>query len=131
LILYPPSDYVSKEYRQAGRDSTPKFFAIAGIPLILAPIVLWYFGIIGMPVAITVIVVEALMGFLHNYLHDAFHIKDHWLYRIYAIRRLFAHWTAIHYLHHVEMSKNYGIFTYFWDRVFGTYTNYVHTKKEQ
>ena len=130
LKLYPPSDYVSKVYRNAGADSTPKFFALAAIPLVVTPIILYFLGIMTLSVMITVLVAEGLMGFLHNYLHDAFHIEGHWLYKIYAIRRLFAYWTAIHYLHHVDMNKNYGIFSYFWDRVFGTYTNYVQTKQD-
>jgi sterol desaturase/sphingolipid hydroxylase (fatty acid hydroxylase superfamily) len=129
LRLYPPSDYVSKVYRNAGADSTPKFFAIAALPLIITPIILWALEIMPLAIMITVLIVEGLMGFLHDYLHDAFHIEGHWLYRTYAIRRLFAPWVALHYLHHVDMSKNYGIFSFFWDRVFGTFTNYV-TKQQ-
>jgi sterol desaturase/sphingolipid hydroxylase (fatty acid hydroxylase superfamily) len=128
IKLYPPSDYLSKVYRQAGNDSTPKFFAMAGAPLVLIPIVLFYFGLMTLPVMIIILFVEGLVGFLHNYLHDAFHIEGHWLYRVYGIRSLFAHWTAVHYLHHVDMGKNYGIFFFFYDRLFGTYIKYVKTK---
>jgi sterol desaturase/sphingolipid hydroxylase (fatty acid hydroxylase superfamily) len=128
LKLYPPSDYLSETYRQAGGDSTPKFFVIAAIPLLLIPIMLWLFGIISGPAAITVLIVALVVGLMHNYLHDAFHIEGHWMYRIYGIRSLFAHWTTVHYLHHVDMSKNYGIFTFFWDRIFGTYINHVESK---
>jgi sterol desaturase/sphingolipid hydroxylase (fatty acid hydroxylase superfamily) len=130
MKLYPPSDFVSKIYRQAGKDSTPKFFLISGAPLIIVPIILWYFGILSLSIMITVLVVEGLIGFLHNYLHDAFHIEGHWLYRVYAVRRFFAHLTSLHYLHHVDTTKNYLIIFSFWDRVFGTYTNYVQTKQE-
>jgi sterol desaturase/sphingolipid hydroxylase (fatty acid hydroxylase superfamily) len=130
LILYPPENYTSTVYRSAGKDSTPKFFLIAATPLILAPIILWLCGVISLSVMIVVLFVEGLMGFLHNYLHDAFHIEGHWLYKVYAVRRLFARWVALHYLHHVNMNSNFGIFSFFWDRIFRTYTNFVETKQE-
>lgn len=119
--LYPPSDYLSKIYRQAGKDSTPKFFLISAIPLILTPIVLWLIGWLPLSLMITALFVEALMGFLHNYLHDAFHIEKHWLYGVPFLGVIFGKWVSIHYLHHVDMGKNYGIFFFFYDRLFGTY----------
>lgn len=121
LRLYPPTDYISDVYRNAGKDSTPKFFAIAAIPLVLTPIVLWAVGWLPLPLMLVALGMEALMGFLHNYLHDAFHIRKHWLYGVPFLGILFGKWVAIHYLHHVDMSKNYGIFTFHWDRLFGTY----------
>lgn len=121
LRLYPPNDYLSETYRDAGKDSTPRFFAVAAIPLILAPIVLALFGLIGWVMMVVVLVIEALMGFLHNYLHDSFHIKNHWLAQHSWFKGIFSRWVELHYLHHVDMSKNYGIFTFFWDRLFGTY----------
>ena len=72
---------------------------------------------------IAVLIVEGLMGFLHDYLHDAFHIERHWLYRIPIIKNWFASLVSLHYLHHVDMNSNFGIFSFFWDRMFGTYTN--------
>ena len=130
LRLYPPSDFFSEAYRSAGKDSSPKFFIISGLPIILAPVVLWFFGFLSLPVMITILVVEGLVGWSHDYFHDAFHIKDHWLYRVYAIRRLFTRWVALHYLHHVNMQANFGIVSFLWDRIFGTYTNSVATKLE-
>lgn len=121
LKLYPPTDYVSKEYREAGADSTPKFFAIAAIPLILAPILLWFLGILPLHLMIIILIIEGLMGFLHYHLHDAFHIEKHWLYGVPFLGVIFGKWVNIHYLHHVDMSRNYGIFTFHWDRFFGTY----------
>lgn len=121
LKLYPPEDFTSETYRNAGKDSTPKFFAMAAIPLILAPILLGLFGVLPLYLVITVLVVEGLMGFLHDYLHDSFHIKNHILTRIPVVRDIFDRWVKIHYLHHVDMGKNYGIFVFHWDRVFRTF----------
>lgn len=128
LKLYPPSDYLSETYRQAGGDSTPKFFIMVALPLILAPIILWLCGIFSAPIMITVLTVESLVGLSHNYFHDAFHIRGHWLYKIKGFRNLFSRWTALHYLHHVDMNSNFGIVSFFWDRIFGTYKNFVQTK---
>lgn len=121
IKLYPPSDYVSETYRDAGKDSTPKFFAIAALPLILTPIILWAMGLLPLSLMITVIVVEGVMGFLHNYLHDAFHIKNHWLYGMPLVRKYFSRLVELHYQHHVNLKSNYGIFSFHWDRIFRTF----------
>jgi hypothetical protein len=121
LKLYPPTDFTSEVYRDAGRDSTPKFFLIAAMPLILAPIVLCVLGIISWQIMLTILIVEGLMGFLHDYLHDAFHIKGHWLYGIPLIGRWFRNLVKLHYLHHVDMSSNFGIFTFHWDQILGSF----------
>lgn len=121
LKLYPPEDYTSDTYRHAGKDSTPKFFAIAAIPLILCPIILGLLGILSWTLAITTLVVEGIMGFLHNYIHDAFHINNHWMTRTPLLKDIFHKWNELHYLHHVDMSTNYGIFVFHWDRVFGSF----------
>lgn len=121
LKLYPPGDYSSDEYRSAGKDASTRFFAVAALPLILAPLILLLVGFISWPVALVILFVEGAIGFLHNYMHDAFHINNHWLNKIPVINRSFDRWNKIHYIHHIDMSKNYGIFTFFWDRLFGTY----------
>jgi len=121
LKLYPPEDYTSVIYRDAGQDSTPRFFAIAAIPMVLAPILLFSFGVLPLHLMVITLIVEGLMGFLHNYLHDAFHIEKHWLYDVPVFGVIFGKWVALHYLHHVKMETNYGIFQFHWDRFFGTY----------
>lgn len=121
LKLYPPEDFTSDVYRHAGKDSTPKFFAVAAIPLILTPILLWAFGVLALHLAVIVLVVEGTMGFLHDYIHDAFHINNHWMSRVPVLKDIFKKWVDIHYVHHVDMTKNYGIFTFLWDRLIGTY----------
>lgn len=121
LKLYPPEDFTSDTYRHAGKDSTPKFFAMAAIPLILTPIVLGLLGILPFYLVITVLVVEGIMGFLHDHIHDLFHINNNWMSRVPVLRDIFHKWTRLHYLHHVDMEKNYGIFVFHWDRLLGTF----------
>jgi sterol desaturase/sphingolipid hydroxylase (fatty acid hydroxylase superfamily) len=121
IRLYPPSDFMSVQYRDAGKDATPKFFILTGAPLILAPIILCGLGVIHWPVMLTILLTEAVVGYPHNYLHDAFHIQDHWMSRVWPIDRLFKLWVELHYIHHVDMTSNYGIYTFLWDKVFGTF----------
>ena|SRR5579885_871533 len=121
LTLYPPSDYLSDKYREAGKDNTVYTFALAAIPLVLAPIVLGILGILPLSLVLTALAVMGVMGFLHSYLHDAFHIRNHFLTQIPGIRVIFAYWNRLHYLHHVDMQKNFGIFLFHWDHVFRTF----------
>jgi len=119
--LYPPEDFLSDSYRKAEKDSSPKFFAVAAIPLIVAPIILFVVGILPFYLLLTVLMVEGLMGFFHDYLHDAFHIRNHWLTRAPGVQVIFHGWSRLHYLHHVRMESNYGIFFFVWDRMFSTF----------
>lgn len=64
-----------------------------------------------------------LMGFLHNYLHDSFHINRHWLYQNSFTKNLFKRWSLLHLIHHQNMNYNYGIFLFHWDYVFRSFLN--------
>lgn len=134
LKLYPPEDYVSDKYRNAGKDNTVWIFAVAAVPFFAAPIVLGVLHILPLSLIITSEIVMILMSFLHSYLHDAFHIRNHWLYRVPLIGKLFTRWVRIHWLHHVDMGTNYGIFLFHWDHVFRTYwegDDYLRTHWEE
>jgi len=121
--LYPPSDYVSDKYRNAGKDNTLFIFAAAAVPLFLLPIILGVFHILPLSLVITSLLIMSIMSFLHSYLHDAFHIRNHWLYKVPCIKILFARWVYLHWLHHVDTSKNYGIFLFFLDKRLSTFWN--------
>lgn len=123
LLLYPPTDYLSDKYREAGKDNTLYIFGAAAIPLVATPIVLGVMGVLALPLVITALVVMGLMGFLHSYLHDSFHIRNHWLYKVPVIGKWFSRWVHLHYLHHVDMQTNFGIFLFHWDHVMRTYWN--------
>jgi len=121
ITLYPPSDYLSEEYRYAGKDNTTITFAIAAIPVVAAPIILGLIGWISLPLVLISLTIMGLMGFLHSYLHDAFHIKNHWLNKVPIINNMFLRWNILHYYHHIDMSSNFGIFVFHWDYVFFTF----------
>lgn len=120
LILYPTYDYTSVKYRNAGKDNTVITFLLISIPLVILMIFLWLLNILSLAVVVTILLTIAILGFLHNFIHDAFHIEDHILNKIPIIKNLFEKWNRIHYLHHYNLEKNYGIFFFAFDRLFGT-----------
>jgi sterol desaturase/sphingolipid hydroxylase (fatty acid hydroxylase superfamily) len=121
LKLYPPSDYLSDTYRNAGKDNTAKIFFLMSLPVIIGCFVLGFKGVLPFSVVLTAISVMGVMGFLHDYLHDAFHIRNHYLSRVSWFRRAFESWNYLHYIHHVHMESNYGIFLFHWDQILRTF----------
>lgn len=121
LKLYPPTDYLSDKYRRAGKDNTLVIFFLAAIPIIITPIILGLCGVLSWVLVVVSIVVMAIMSFLHDYLHDSFHIREHFFNRIPLVKHFFIRWNELHYLHHVDMTKNYGIFLFHFDYIFRSF----------
>lgn len=119
LKMYPPSNFSSDVYRGTGKDSSLIFFIIALIPLIILLIIIGLL-INYVPAMIAGIVTLVLNGLLHNYIHDSFHINKSWVRRFSSFQRL----EKLHYIHHANMRKNFGIFTFYWDRLFGSFKDY-------
>jgi sterol desaturase/sphingolipid hydroxylase (fatty acid hydroxylase superfamily) len=117
IQLYPPHDFFSETYRSAGKDNTAKTFFIAGLPLLGAPLLASLFGVVSLTTGFILIAEMLAVGYLHDYLHDSFHIKDHWLNRYAPFRKL----VRLHQVHHEHMQKNFGIFTFVWDKLFGSF----------
>ena len=64
---------------------------------------------------------------LHIYLHTRFHLSDTWLLRFDWFKR----YRALHFLHHKDMRTNFGIVSFLWDRLFGTFRDVsVHNPGE-
>jgi len=117
LILYPPEDYYSKTYRDAGSDSTTKFFVAISVPVVTVLILI--LAMLGLPLSVILLALYevAFLGWLHDYVHDAFHISDHWLSKYTFFKKL----DVLHFNHHADMSKNFGIYVFHWDKVFKTF----------
>lgn len=115
--LYPPEDYVSDVYRDPGKDNTVYIFLALSSPLFLIPIGLYLLGWISLGIFILAIIEMLFIGYLHDRIHDAFHIrKNIWRYLPW-----FRKWDELHYTHHINVQSNFGIFTFHWDKLFGTY----------
>jgi len=115
--LYPPTDFLSETYRDAGAESTFWFFLISGAPLVILPVVLLFLGKLSFFVTALVVIEAVTLGLVSNYLHDSFHIKDHFLNFFSWFKTL----VKLHYQHHVDMNTNFGIFFFLWDKLFKTF----------
>jgi sterol desaturase/sphingolipid hydroxylase (fatty acid hydroxylase superfamily) len=116
IRLYPPSDYVSDVYRSPGKDNTVFIFGAAAIPLVITPLVLLLLGYISVFIMVWATVEMLVIGYMHDGIHDAFHVRKSFWHRVPGYSR----WAELHYLHHVDMKTNYGIFFFGWDMVFNT-----------
>lgn len=114
--LYPPQNFLSEKYLDPGKDNTVVIFLLMGSPLIILPIVLFATHIISLPMLIAAMLSMAIFGIPNDLLHDAFHIKHHWLRKYQWFEKL----TDLHFQHHVNIKSNYGIYFFGWDRLFGS-----------
>lgn len=117
LRQYPPRDLMSTTYRSAGKDDGLRAFTpvlAGGIGLWL--LALWLLGVPWWAVAL-VVIESAAVGWLHDYVHDGFHLEGFWMTRFAWFRNL----RSLHWLHHWNMRKNLGILWFGWDRVFRTF----------
>lgn len=117
IEAYPPRRMITDEYVSVGRFSTVYAFVCASIPPVAIIVVLCAFSVISVATMLIIAIAMLSAGFVHDIVHDSFHVKDHWLSRVmpgYVVAR------RRHFVHHVNMKKNYGIFTIVIDRLLGT-----------
>lgn len=117
LELYPPGKLTSDKYRKAHWYNrgpflfTPPFILIVSICAFVAYLChapMW-------PVA-EIALIFIIFGFINDWVHDTFHLRYHLLQKLKYYRRA----RIAHFLHHTDMSKNYGIISLEWDHVFKT-----------
>ena len=114
--LYPPDDYQDAEYRIPTSGSSKMQDLSYTAPGVVWLLAVWFVaGLLAVLVSAAVILLWAR---LTQYVHNAFHIRDHWLERYEWFRR----WSDLHLVHHEE-PKNFGIITLFLDKVFRTHRN--------
>lgn len=117
LKQYPATDFYSDTYRYAGRDNTVWLFGLVFAPLVITMIVLTATGAISLFLGLSILAEMGIIGWLNNSLHDSFHLRNTFWEKFSFFDRL----RKLHYQHHVNMSTNYGIFSFVWDKIFGTY----------
>jgi sterol desaturase/sphingolipid hydroxylase (fatty acid hydroxylase superfamily) len=116
-IQYPPSDMLSEKYRNAGTDNTTIYFAIIFSPLIIGNILLTIFGIVPIIIGVGIFLEMLTVSLLNIFIHDALHITNGFWHRF----KFFKNLQKLHFVHHIDQTKNFGIFNFFWDKAFGTY----------
>ncbi len=111
--LYPPEAFLSERYLS---PPASKSFVLAFLPF--ATSLVWAAFVVLPPwIAVLVTSETAVIGWVSNYLHDAFHVQGFWLERFHWFRRL----RRLHVQHHEDMQTNFGIFSWLWDRLLGTF----------
>ncbi len=119
--LYPIDDFESDSYRSAGKDSGTIFFTVLAIPLLAIPIGAWLLTPLSLFWAIGSIVGGIVFGLLNDWVHASFHVRKNLLRYIPGWQKM----RDRHYQHHIDVTANYGIWLFSWDRVFGTLRDQV------
>lgn len=109
---YPARRFLSDDYRSSGSDSlavwfAPMFVIYCVICLLAAP---W-------PLSLAFVAGAAPPAIINSVLHDLTHIRRSIAWRCRPLRK----YSIGHYAHHRNMRTNFGIATFLWDRIFGTY----------
>lgn len=118
LKQYPSHDFISDKYRSAGNDSSLFLFSIVFAPFVILALILTITQTISLLLGITILFEMAVIGFLNNSLHDSFHIRNTVWERFNFFKKL----REKHITHHIDLSKNLGIFIFIWDRLFNTFS---------
>jgi sterol desaturase/sphingolipid hydroxylase (fatty acid hydroxylase superfamily) len=121
--MYPHDNMISDKYKTS-HDTWPWF-----IPLFIfgyLPLYLIYKKYNINKYLISMFILQlTLHVYIISYIHDSYHIKNHWLnkYKWYRTNKKY------HYIHHLD-NKNYGITTYIFDYLFGTFSDEIVDKKD-
>lgn len=63
------------------------------------------------------LVAASISAFVNDYLHEVMHLEDsRWIGFDW-----FQKMREQHVVHHVDLTRNYGIYQFFTDKLFGTY----------
>lgn len=119
---YPHHDFDSDKYRTA-HDTWPWILIII-IFAYLPNWSLYKLDIYGKYVMVYLLFLMSLHLVVISYIHDSYHIKNHWLnkYNWYKNHKKY------HHIHHLD-DKNYGITNYFYDHLFNTFSDKIVPKK--
>lgn len=122
---YPPHRLTSSRYLAAKWYNAGPFLFTPPLVIILGAVgglMIWF----GVPLWALVVFGTTLVGYglFNDWIHDSFHIDFHWLSGLQWYDRL----RALHFVHHHNMRKNYGIVSFVWDKIFGTFNARVQRK---
>lgn len=112
--LYPSTKFRSKKY--VGPAFDPASLFITATVTVALFIFMATFIVVNasMTAYIAVVLIGLSVGWVHDYVHKAFHTEDHWLDRFKSFRSI----RDLHCVHHGDARVNYGIVTYAWDKLF-------------
>jgi sterol desaturase/sphingolipid hydroxylase (fatty acid hydroxylase superfamily) len=125
FVQYPADNFLSDKYRSAGMDSSFYVFAIIFSPIVFALLYLTIFHKIDLVLGLLLLFELGLFGFVNDNLHDAFHLNNSFWHQFWFFKKL----KELHFVHHQNMDKNYGIFAFGWDQIFGTFREKENRKE--
>ena len=105
---YPPEDCLSATYRQPHWRNRPIWYYVPPAGLLTAAF--FYFTPLYIAIALTIELIA--IAWANDWIHEKIHIEGHWLERYKWFWRL----RDLHWHHHVDESKNLGIFSWFTDK---------------
>jgi len=120
--IYPHTDFESVKYHTA-HDTWPwyiPFFLAVAIMLLL-----WGNRVMATATLVFVLIYAIVHAYSISYIHDSYHIKDHWLNNFAWYREN----RRLHYIHHLD-NCNYGITIYTMDKIFGTWCDQMPPKQD-
>ncbi len=110
--IYTADNLVSEKYKYDDEESiTHYYFAPVAVFEVFAYLVLP----LGIFVAHLVSIFASYRA--HLYVHEQFHLSKTWLSRFAWFKRM----RKLHLLHHRDMTANFGLLSFVWDRLMGTY----------
>lgn len=118
MILYPPTDFYSEDYRGvSGKSSWGQnlYYGIPGSVFALA-----IFFLLGWQHLLVFLGVVVVIAFKNQYVHDTMHIIGHWTVTNRLTRRYFKYLRHRHFIHHVDLHKNLGMYHFVWDIILRT-----------
>lgn len=112
LEKYPANDFTSPDYRKAGKANTLWPFLATG--LFIGAVALWLTPLwFSLPLIFNL----SLVGYLNDTIHESTHLNPTKLVKYQWFRVL----RDLHLQHHLNLKTNYGIFSFWADRLAGTY----------
>ena len=110
---YPPTDFYSDEYRVSGTGSNWRqniWYVLSVLPFAT----LIYFWL-GWQHVLSFALTGVCTALWNQYIHEAKHITNHWLGRFVLTGWYFRWIQNRHFIHHIELHKNLGMYNYVWD----------------
>lgn len=114
---YPANDMFSVKYRSSGKDNSIFLFGILLSPVVLGMLAMTIFHVVPMVLGILLLIEMGVVGYLNAAIHDDMHLFKSFWGRFWFFGEL----VYKHHIHHLDTSKNLGIFWFGWDKVFGSF----------
>ncbi len=112
-IIYPPNDYLSDVYREPPIEAGQAKYYLTFFLLAFSPLILWHWGFFAIAFVESVLVLK-----VNSVVHDAIHVRGHRWERYQWFHRL----RNTHFAHHVDVTRNFGIFSFIGDHLCGTFS---------